>query len=220
MVRRRCGCPSDRARMVPGRVDSRGPARTSEKCIPRIDADSISCLKLRVGDAGSSAVRVIVGTAIPHILLDDLARGRRCMETTESALTASESREPRSDSLAESDEDRFHPAFVWTAAALVMAVLWIKPMVSSLWTDELGTWWVINGSAHQVVDRAQAVRGQSPIYYLIAWLMRLLVGRSEFWLRFPSLVFALAAAFLIYRIAKRLIDVEAARIAVVTFAVW
>jgi uncharacterized membrane protein len=142
------------------------------------------------------------------------------METTESALTASESREPRSDSLAESDEDRFHTAFVWTAAALVMAVLWIKPMVSSLWTDELGTWWVISGNAHQVVERAQAVQGQSPFYYLIAWIMRLLVGRSEFWLRFPSLVFLLAAAFLIYRIAERLIDGEAARIAVVTFAVW
>jgi len=110
------------------------------------------------------------------------------METTEPALV-SESREPRSDSLAESDEDRFHTAFVWTAAALAMAVLWIKPMVSSLWTDELGTWWVINGSAHQVVERAQAVQGQSPFYYLIAWIVRLLVGRSEFWLRFPSLVF-------------------------------
>ena len=142
------------------------------------------------------------------------------METTEPALTVSEKREPPSVSVAEGDEDRFHAAFLWTSAALVMAVLWIKPMVSSLWTDELGTWWVISGSAHQVVERAQAVQGQSPFYYLIAWIVRLLVGRSEFWLRFPSLVFSFAAAFLIYRIAKRLFDAEAARIAVITFAVW
>jgi hypothetical protein len=50
--------------------------------------------------------------------------------------------------------------------------------------------------------------------------MRLLAGRSELWLRFPSLVFSFAAAFVIYRLAKRLVHVEVARIAVITFAVW
>ena len=142
------------------------------------------------------------------------------MESTEPALRTAERPDPPSLSSAEGSEDRFHAAFLWTATALVMAVLWIKPMVSSLWTDEFGTWWVINGSAHQVVDRAQAVQGQSPFYYLIAWIMRLLAGRSELWLRFPSLVCSFAAAFVIYRIAKRLVDAEVARIAVITFAVW
>ena len=115
------------------------------------------------------------------------------MESTEPALRTAERPDPPSLSSAEGSKDRFHAAFLWTATALVMVVLWIKPMVSSLWTDEFGTWWVINGSAHQVVDRAQAVQGQSPFYYLIAWIMRLLAGRSELWLRFPSLIFSFAA---------------------------
>jgi hypothetical protein len=43
---------------------------------------------------------------------------------------------------------------------------------------------------------------------------------SEVGLRLPSLVFLLVAAFLVYRIAKRLVDAETARIAVIAFAVW
>jgi mannosyltransferase len=117
-------------------------------------------------------------------------------------------------------EDRAHARFLWTIAALAIAVLWIRPIGSSLWTDELGTWWVISGTSRQVIDRAEAVQGQSPLYYLLAWLARHVTGPSEIGLRVPALVCCLAAAYLMYWIAKRLVDAEMARIAVVVFALW
>jgi mannosyltransferase len=117
-------------------------------------------------------------------------------------------------------DEPFHAAFLWTVAGLAVAVLWIRPMVASLWTDELGTWWVISGNARDAVTRAQAVQGQSPFYYLIAWAARHLVGQSEVGLRLPSLVFSFIAAFIVFRIAKRLVDIEAARISVIAFVVW
>ena len=126
---------------------------------------------------------------------------------------------PPSETRAEVDEP-FHGAFFWTAAGLVVAALWITPMFSSLWNDEFGTWWVISGSARQTVARAEAVQGQSPLYYLIAWALRHVTGPNEFGMRLPSLAFSLVAAFFIYRIARRLIDTEAARIAVIAFVVW
>ena len=126
---------------------------------------------------------------------------------------------PPSSPGTQSDEP-FHATFLWTAVGLVIAALWITPMFSSLWNDELGTWWVINGSVHDAVARAEDVQGQSPLYYLITWAVRHVTGPSEVGLRLPSLVFLLVAAFVVYRIAKRLVDAETARIAVIAFAVW
>jgi Dolichyl-phosphate-mannose-protein mannosyltransferase len=117
-------------------------------------------------------------------------------------------------------DEPFHVPFLWTIAGLAAAVLWIRPLASSLWTDELGTWWVISGSARDTVTRAEAVQGQSPFYYLIAWAARHVVGPSEIGFRLPSLLFCVIAAFLVFRIAKRLVDVETARIAVIAFVVW
>jgi Dolichyl-phosphate-mannose-protein mannosyltransferase len=117
-------------------------------------------------------------------------------------------------------DERFHAPFLWTCAGLVIAALWLRPITSSLWNDEFGTWWVIGGDLHDVVRRAEAVQGQSPLYYFIAWVVKLLVGRSEVGLRFPSFVFALGAASLIYLIGKRLFDRETGIVSVIAFAVW
>jgi hypothetical protein len=141
-------------------------------------------------------------------------------DVTQPAPTVVEGRDIPSSRRGPDVDDRSHPAFLWTVVGLVTAALWIRPIGSSLWTDELGTWWVISGTARQVVQRAEAVQGQSPLYYLIAWVTTHVTGRSELGLRLPSLLFCAVAALLIYRIARRLIDVETARIAVITFAVW
>jgi hypothetical protein len=117
-------------------------------------------------------------------------------------------------------EDPLHAPFLWTIAGLVIAALWVRPITSSLWNDELGTWWVIDDGLRQVVRRAEAVQGQSPLYYVVEWAARHLVGRSELGLRVPSLLFAIAAAWVTYLIAKRLADRETARLAVIAFAVW
>jgi mannosyltransferase len=148
-----------------------------------------------------------------------VAMGDGDVGTTEPALAVADQPEPP-PSDPDAIHDPLHAPFLWTTAGLVIAALWIRPMLSSLWVDELGTWWVISGSAREAASRAEAVQGQSPVYYLIEWAMRHVLGRSEFGLRVPSLIFSLAAAVLIYRIAKRLIDAEAARIAIIAFAVW
>src|SRR5205809_4833130 len=88
--------------------------------------------------------------------------------------------------------------FFWTLAGLIAAAVWLRPIGSSLWTDEMGTWWVISGNARQVVQRAGAVQGQSPLYYLIAWAIRHVTGPSELGLRLPSVVFSIVAVYLIY----------------------
>ena len=118
------------------------------------------------------------------------------------------------------DDPRVHTAILWTFAAFMVVALWIRPITSSLWLDETGTWWVINGSAREVVQRAEAVQGQSPFYYLILWLSKGVIGHSEIALRLPSLVFSIAAVVFVYLLARRLIDSECARIAVVAFIVW
>jgi hypothetical protein len=117
-------------------------------------------------------------------------------------------------------EERLHGPFLWTCTVLIIIALWVRPITSSLWNDEFGTWWVVNGDLHDLVQRAAAVQGQSPLYYTVAWAAKLVAGRSELGLRFPSFVFALGALWLVYRIGRRLFDRETARIAVVAFAVW
>jgi mannosyltransferase len=137
-----------------------------------------------------------------------------------SALTSRREPIDRPDNAPPDVEDRAHARFLWTIAGLAVAVLWIRPIASSLWTDELGTWWVISGTARQAVQRAEAVQGQSPLSYLLAWLARHVTGTSEIGLRTPALICCLAAAYLLYRIAARLVDAETGRIAVVVFALW
>lgn len=121
----------------------------------------------------------------------------------------------RSDS-----DDRFHVPIVWGITALVVIALWLRPLTSSLWLDELGTWWVIKDGVRETISRAFDVHGQSPAFYLLAFATRHVAGQSEWMLRLPSVFLASLAAFLMFRISTRMIDVEAARIAVLLFVMW
>jgi 4-amino-4-deoxy-L-arabinose transferase-like glycosyltransferase len=87
-----------------------------------------------------------------------------------------------------------------------------------LWLDELGTWWVVKDGLRDTVDRAYTFQGQSPLYYLIVWTARTLGGNSEIVLRLPSLVSTVGSAVLLYRLVRRLIGPEAARMSVLVFA--
>lgn len=86
--------------------------------------------------------------------------------------------------------------FVWEAI--------VTRMSSSLWLDELGTHWVIDGSAADVVERAAQYHGQTPLYYLAVWLVTRLFGTSELVLRAPSVVAIAGAVWLTARLAGRL----------------
>lgn len=117
-------------------------------------------------------------------------------------------------------DDRFNRRFLLALAGLLVASLWLRPMVSSLWVDETGSWWVVKDGIREAVSRSTTYQGQSPLYYLILWTTRVVGGRSEVVLRLPSLLFAGVAAFLLYRLAVRLVDPEFGLLAVVAFAGW
>jgi 4-amino-4-deoxy-L-arabinose transferase-like glycosyltransferase len=116
-------------------------------------------------------------------------------------------------------EDRYHRRFSWALIALVGGLIWLRPITSSLWVDELGTWWVIKDSFGDAVDRAIQYQGQSPVFYAIEWITAR-AGHSEWILRMPSLAAAAFAGFLMYRLGKRLLDAELGRLALLAFVAW
>jgi hypothetical protein len=92
---------------------------------------------------------------------------------------------------------------------LALARLWLMPMSSSFWVDEMGTVFVVRHGPH---DPSLAVAPQVPqsVYYLLPRAASALFGSSEFVYRAPSLLAMAGALFLIARLATRLIDPRAA----------
>ncbi len=68
----------------------------------------------------------------------------------------------------------------------------------SLWLDEFGTLWTIEGSFSQMWGRVNAFQGQSPFYYSLVWLIVHLLGESEVALRLLSLLLGLGTAYGMY----------------------
>ena len=116
-------------------------------------------------------------------------------------------------------EDRYHRRFSWGLIALIGGLLWLRPITSSLWMDELGTWWVIKDSLGDAIDRAARYQGQSPVFYVIEWLIAR-AGHAEWILRLPSLAAATLAGFLMYRLGRRLLDADLGRLALLAFVAW
>jgi mannosyltransferase len=114
--------------------------------------------------------------------------------------------------------DPTHARAIWTLTAVLVVALWIRPLVSSLWLDEAGTWWVIKDGLGDAIARATRYHGQSPLYYVIEWLTRRTLGPSEVALRVPSILAYAGAAVVVFRLARRLAGPEVARLAVLVFA--
>jgi Dolichyl-phosphate-mannose-protein mannosyltransferase len=125
-----------------------------------------------------------------------------------------------SDDLTLDAESRFHRRFLWMATLVAAIALWVRPMFSSLWMDELGTWWIVKDSLHDAIKRSWDYQGQSPLFYVLGWFTRLGLGRSEIMLRLPSLIISVCTAYLLYRLARRLFDAEVARLSVFAFVTW
>jgi len=94
-----------------------------------------------------------------------------------------------------------HPArrlaTVGTAVALVLVLAagaWMRwdPVRGSLWIDEFGTFWVVQDGLAETLRRSLSFQGQSPLYYVLAWLSLTLFGESELALRVPSLAAGVA----------------------------
>lgn len=109
----------------------------------------------------------------------------------------------------------------WLIALIMLSVvwLWIAPLGASLWLDETGTYWVIEEGLSRISSRAAATPHPS-LYYFIAGLAVALGGASEALLRLPSVIAMALAAFLLYRLGKRLLDQEAALLATLVFVGW
>ena len=98
-------------------------------------------------------------------------------------------------------------------AGLCLARLWIMPLPSSLWVDEMATAFVVQHGAH---DPSLQVAPQvaASIYYLLPRITERIFGFSEIAYRLPSVLAMLGALFLIGKIAARLIHPDAAWFAV------
>ncbi len=97
------------------------------------------------------------------------------------------------------------------AAALIK--LWLLPLPSSFWVDEMVTAFVVHqGSAHPSLAVAPQVT--ATIYYWLPWAAERLFGFSEISYRVPSILMMGAALFLVARLAMRLIHPEAGWFAV------
>lgn len=106
--------------------------------------------------------------------------------------------------------DRYELAVV----AIAVLAQWIRPLGSSLWLDETGTFFVLQaGSFRGVAHRALEFQGQFPLYHVLLWAWTRVAGTGEIALRLPSVVAGLVAGWLAYRCALRLFgDVVIARL--------
>ena len=113
-----------------------------------------------------------------------------------------------------------HVRWLLIVTAVVIGSLWLIPLFSAadLWVDELGTWWVVEDGLGDTVHRALTFHGQSPLYYSIIWVARVVGGNSEVVLRLPSLIATAVSVVLLYRLTRSLIGREAAWFAVLVFA--
>jgi hypothetical protein len=92
--------------------------------------------------------------------------------------------------------------------ALCIGRLWLMPLPSSFWTDEMGTAFIVERPA----DPSLAAVPQLPvsIYYALPRAADKLFGLSEIAYRMPSVLLMGLALFVVGKLASRLIDPAAA----------
>jgi uncharacterized membrane protein len=86
------------------------------------------------------------------------------------------------------------------ALACIGLAMRIARFTNSLWLDEFGTLWTVEAGLRETWHRAIAFHGQTPFYYLLAWMPVHALGESEASLRLLSLISICAATLVIWRI--------------------
>ncbi|HYL96110.1 MAG TPA: glycosyltransferase family 39 protein, partial [Terriglobales bacterium] len=96
--------------------------------------------------------------------------------------------------------------------ALCVARLWLMPLGSSFWIDEIGTRFLVHYGA-QHPSLAVVPQVWKSIYYYLPRGAEVLLGFSEAAYRLPSILVMAAALFFVARLAVRLIHPDAAWLA-------
>jgi len=90
-------------------------------------------------------------------------------------------------------------------ASIVLAIglfLRLDGFNSSLWIDEFGAFWVAGGDFQTMLDRSWAAYGQTPLYYVLPWILMQVFGESEAALRLPSLVLGGLSLIAVYSCSR------------------
>ena len=95
--------------------------------------------------------------------------------------------------------------------------LWLSQINQGLWLDELLSAWVSSSTFSDTFDRANHAQASTPFYFLLLWAIRQVFGSSELALRTLSLILSFTSIALVYRIARGLIEREAAFFAAIVF---
>ena len=90
------------------------------------------------------------------------------------------------------------------ATVAIVAFFWLPTLFRSLWTDEAVGLWTIDSSLANTIDRASTLQESSPAYYVLMNLWSQVAGTSEFMLRLPTFLAAIAAVYFVYQLGRGL----------------
>jgi mannosyltransferase len=99
-----------------------------------------------------------------------------------------------------------HSRFLTAVVVVAAAGLWIPQLMSSLWADETVTHWIVKDGIRETIHRSLEFEGESPFYFIVQYGLRHVAGRGELAMRLPSLLAMIGAAFLLWRLGRRLMD--------------
>jgi len=100
-----------------------------------------------------------------------------------------------------------------TILALIVVRLWLMPLPSSFWIDEMATVFVVHNGPKDTSLQVAPQVAQS-IYYVLPGMLTRFFGNSEVSYRIPSVLAMAAALFFVFRLAARFINPEAGWFAV------
>jgi len=111
------------------------------------------------------------------------------------------------------DETRLSPQVLvaLAAAVLVAAALRFRGLGrTSLWSDELVSWWAASGEGvGEVISRCVSCMATPPLSFLVEHVALRLAGASEWALRLPSALAGVAAVVVIFAAGRRMFGVAA-----------
>jgi mannosyltransferase len=138
-------------------------------------------------------------------------------QTAETATPPSKPLAQASGAARNHDAEKSERLWIIAIGAMVVIQLWFGMIGTSFWLDETGTWWIVKDGAAEAVRRAFSWSGQSPLFYLVAWLSSRVFGLNEVALRIPSVLAMTGAIYFLHRIAERLYDRASATVVAFVF---